>query len=432
MGLRSIAFVVLLASLVGACALTDPVDTRYDMIGRSLAKARNEAIFLNLVRASHDYPLAFTAISQVTPSMTNTSSLALPSFLEGPGAIVRSGAGGASTISTFPSSSPFRDVIFGNTTASDSTVVSSNFNVATQETSTFYLGFLKPIDLQTLDYFIRQGYSRELLFWLFADNVEVTAYGHTVGMRYDPPNDYGCDPKALKQLCFADFMLTATGAGLTVEELTLESASSAGKGAGGTASKDSSGGGAKTETTIFARFCFDPVLAQQARSRLGERQLAIAKTFNTALAGPICGTHWDPVQQAKTPQADTMNFSVGPYNFKISPRSAYGVFEFLGTLIKMQRDKPERLPTAYVPQNRLDEITQLPTLYTVADDQNIITVVRENSPDCFSHTWFRDGEYCVPESASNSKRIFGLLAQLIAIETAASDLSITPIVRVIQ
>jgi hypothetical protein len=30
---------------------------RYDIISRSLAKARNESIFLNLIRASHDYPL---------------------------------------------------------------------------------------------------------------------------------------------------------------------------------------------------------------------------------------------------------------------------------------------------------------------------------------------------------------------------------------
>src|SRR5271163_1035957 len=80
---------VAIAWVVSACALIDPVDTRYDTIGRSLAKARDEAIFLNLVRASHDYPLAFTAISQVTPSMTNTTSFALPSFVEGPGAIAR-------------------------------------------------------------------------------------------------------------------------------------------------------------------------------------------------------------------------------------------------------------------------------------------------------------------------------------------------------
>src|SRR3974390_2327659 len=92
MGLRSALFVLLLASLVGACALVDPVDYRYDNIGRSLAVARNESIFLNIIRASHDYPLAFTTISQVTPSMTNTTSFALPSFVEGPGGIIRTSA----------------------------------------------------------------------------------------------------------------------------------------------------------------------------------------------------------------------------------------------------------------------------------------------------------------------------------------------------
>jgi len=434
MGLRSLPFVVLLASLVGACALTDPVDNRYDMIGRSLAKARNEAIFLNLVRASHDYPLAFTAISQVTPSMTNTSSFALPTFVEGPGALLRVGTAAApATLNTFPSTAPARDFIFGNTTASNATVVSSNFNVATQETSAFYLGFLKPIDLQTLDYFIRQGYSRELLCWLFAESVEITVAGHTFGLQYDPPNDYGCDPQGLKHLCFADFITVATGAGLTVEELTLEAASSAGK-AGAASSKDSSGAaGAKSSATIFAHFCFDRVLGQQAVNRMDDRHRAIVKAFDLKLAGPLCGSpSWNPVADAEKPQADTMNFSVGPYKFKISPRSAYGVFEFLGTLIKMQRDHPQQLRTAFIPQDRIDEITGLPQLNTIADDSNIITIVPGYTPDCFSHTWFIDGDYCVPESATNTKRIFSLLAQLIAIETAASDLSITPIVRVIQ
>ncbi len=417
---------VVIACAVSACALTDPVDNRYDTIGRSLAKARNEAIFLNIVRASHDYPLAFTTISQVTPSMTNTSSLGLPNFLFGPHVALFPAPGTPNpTAAAAPLFTPGRDVIFNNSVASDSTAVSSNFNVSTQETSTFYLGFLKPIDLQTLDYFIHQGYSRELLFWLFTDTVEIQAGGRTIGMRYDPPVDYGCDPSALKRLCFADFMLVATGAGLTVEELTLASAGGAAKGASG------GGGGAKSETTIFARFCFDPVLGKRAQARMGQSQLRIVKAFNISLAGPKCGSRWDPVAQAKKPQPDTLNFDVGPYHFKISPRSAYGVFEFLGKLIKMQRDHPDQSAKAFVPSNR-PEILGLPNLSTVEDDQDVITVVLNTQTDCFSHTWFIDGDYCVPESAANTKRIFGLLAQLIAIETSASDLSITPIVRVIQ
>jgi uncharacterized membrane protein YgcG len=440
MGLRSLSFVALLASLVGACALTDPVDYRYDNIGRSLAVARNEAIFLNIVRASHDYPLAFTAISQVSPSMTNTSSFALPSFLEGPGAILRTGATAAGSatgiINTFPSSAPARDLIFGNTTASNATAVSSNFNVATQETSAFYIGFLKPIDLQTLNYFIRQGYSRELLFWLIADTVELKAGPRIIGMRYDPPNDYGCDRTDPRHLCFPDFIRIATAAGLTVEELTQQSVGSAGGSKGGGSSggsaggKDTSGGGGKGETTIFARFCFDPILGRRAQDEMGPRWDAMKKAFDVSLASPKCGSHWDPVKEAQQPQADTLNFNVGPYQFKVMPRSAFGIFEFLGNLMKLQRQQQHE-SVAFLPPGR-EDLTQPPLLFTVHDDQNLITVVENGTPDCFVHTWFYDGDYCVPEDATTTKHIFSLLAQLIAIQTAASDLSITPIVRIIQ
>jgi len=431
MGLRSLIFVALASCVVSACALVDPVDVRYDTIGRSLAQARNEAIFLNLVRASHDYPLSFTTISQVTPSMTNTSSLALPSFVEGPGAILHI-KGATSAFNTFPSSASGRDFIFGNTTASNSTAVSSNFNVATQETSAFYDGFLRPIDLQVLDYFIRQGYSRELLYWLFADTVELKLGGHILGMRYNPPRDYGCDRLDPRHLCFPDFILIATAAGLTVEEQTLQSAgggSSKGGDSGG--GGGDSGGSSKGTTTIFARFCFDPVLARRSQGEMGDKWLQIKKTFDVSLASPKCGSHWDPVKDAKKPQPDTLNFNVGPYQFKITPRSAFGVFEFLGTLMKLQREHLERSPTAYVPPGRLD-VVQPPLLATADQDPNLITIAQSGTPRCFVHTWFYDGDYCVPEDATTTKRIFGLLAQLIAIQTAASDLSITPIVRVIQ
>src|ERR1700735_1007556 len=112
----------LLAGALGACAVVDPVDNRYDTVSRSLAKARNESIFLNLVRASHDYPLSFTVVANVTPSLTNTTSLALPSVLLGPHIPTYSGGGSV----TSPLFTPGRDVIFGNTTAGNTTAVSTN------------------------------------------------------------------------------------------------------------------------------------------------------------------------------------------------------------------------------------------------------------------------------------------------------------------
>ncbi len=430
MGLRSIAFVVLLASVAGACALVDPVDNRYDTVSRSLAKARNEAIFLNLVRASHDYPLSFTTIANVTPTMTNTSSFALPSFLFGPHVVPVPGSAAAIAAPQF---TPGRDVIFGNSTASNSTSVGSNFSVSTQETSTFYIGFLKPVDLQVLDYFIHQGYSRELLFWLFADTIDLKLGSQTLGMRYDPPNDYGCDPVSPKPLCFSDFIVIAIGAGMTIEEVTVESAGGGAKGSGGSDSKGESGGG-KPESTIYARICFDPVLGRQAQSQMPEKWKVMGKFFNVSLASPKCGSHWDPSKDAKKPQSDTLNFAVGPYQFKIVPRSAYGVFEFLGSLMKLNREQNAQSgqsSTPYVPRGR-PEVAGPPSLATVHEDSNLVTVIQNGSGECFVHTWFNDGDYCVPENATTTKRIFSLLAQLIAIQTAAEDLSITPLVRVVQ
>src|ERR1700722_11942734 len=257
MWLRMLLLGVASAGALTACAVVDPVDNRYDTVGRSLAKSRNEAIFLNLVRASHDYPLSFTTIANVTPGMTNTTSLSLPSFLLGPHVPSYNGA----ALPAAPLFTPGRDVIFGNTTAGNTTAVSTNFNVSTQETSTFYQGFLKPIDLQTLDYFIRQGYPRELLFWLFTDSFSVTPPGGgPLGYHFNPPDYSGCPRPAKKHRCFVDWVHNAAFTGLTVEEKTVEAGGNAGP-RGGVGSTTATPPG---KAATYARFCFNPILAQEA------------------------------------------------------------------------------------------------------------------------------------------------------------------------
>jgi hypothetical protein len=104
------------------------------------------------------------------------------------------------------------------------------------------------------------------------------------------------------------------------------------------------------------------------------------------------------------------------------------VFEFLGTLMKLQQRHQGPSQYAYIPPGR-EYATRPPVLETVHEDPYLITVVQELGGECFVHTWFDDGEYCVPEQATTTKRIFGLLAQLIAIQTSTADLSITPVVR---
>jgi len=146
-----------------------------------------------------------------------------------------------------------------------------------------------------------------------------------------------------------------------------------------------------------------------------------------------CGSDtWDPVTENSTPQPDILPLLFGakgsPISFSIVPRSAYGVFEFLGMIMKMQREHLMPSQYAYIPPNRA-YVTEPPILETVHEDPNLITVLHNLGGQCFVHTWFADGDYCVPEEAATTKRIVSLLAQLIAIQTSANDLSITPITR---
>jgi hypothetical protein len=294
----------------------------------------------------------------------------------------------------------------------------------------------KPIDLQILDYFIRQGYSRELLFWLFTDSVQVTTPGsrRAMGTRYNPPNDYGCPIRDIRKRCFGEFVLVAVAAGLTVEEKTLlKSASGASAQKTGETGSDS-----KAETIVVPRFCFSDVLQDQAQAAMGPDlwRTVTTRYFDEPIGRfvPKCGDRsWNPDNDYKQWQPDTFNFNVGRLTFKIVPRSAYGVFQFLGALIRMQQEHP--VPAAWIPPDRLAEgEADLPTLKTAPtnDDKLLITVVPNKGGVCFVHTWFFNGDYCVPDSATNTKRIFSLLAQLIAITTNATDLAITPLVRIIQ
>jgi hypothetical protein len=407
-----------LAGTLGACAVVDPVDPRYDTVNRSLAKARNESILLNIIRSSHDWPMSFTTVPQVNPSMQNVTTFGLPSFLAGP-----------NPPGTAALPAPGRDVIFGNQqNFNNATTVSSNFSVSSLENGSFYSGLLSPVSLHDLNYFIRQGYSRELLFWLFADSIQIDAGHHVIGYQFDPPYDYGCPPEDVKQRCFREFMEIAVLTGLTVEATTVASGAKGG------------GGKGKTE---FSRFCFDPVLAERGMKAMNPQrlQLVLARYVDRDYKrSPVCGSIWHPGKE-DAEQADTLQFQVGPLTFKIVTRSTYSIYQFLGKLLKQSREVNEQAGAPAVEADergephpnlpRGDEV--VPILSTVREDSNLLNIVTRPSDECFVATHFIDGIYCVPEKGSaNTKRIFALLSQLIALKTSAADLAITPAVRVVQ
>ena len=67
-------------------------------------------------------------------------------------------------------------------------------------------------------------------------------------------------------------------------------------------------------------------------------------------------------------------------------------------------------------------------------DENLFTVERAaNAGGCFLWVNYAGGSYCIPqEGAANTKRVLGLLAQLLALSTSVRDIGFTPSVRVLQ
>jgi hypothetical protein len=154
----------MLAATVGACAVIDRSDPRHDTINRAAANARNESILLNIIRASHSVPLNFVAFSRVSGSQSAQASVGLPAFGLGPVPLV---------------SSVQKQTVFGSSVFNANTNVNNSFDIGILESKEFYSGLLTPVDLATVNYFGRQGYSRQLLFWLFVESVRETYNGKT-------------------------------------------------------------------------------------------------------------------------------------------------------------------------------------------------------------------------------------------------------------
>src|SRR5579862_6081048 len=345
MGYRGVLAGTLLVGLLGACAAVDStIQPRYDTFNRQLERARNEAILLNIVRAAHDWPLSFATVSQISPTFSNTTTLGSPSWLLGP-----------TPHGTTAPTSPARDVVFGNqNNFNNNTVITTGFTVAPNEDRSFYDALLRPIDLHILSYFIRQGYSRELLFWLFADSIEVGPPTRAIGYQYNPPYDFGCNQHDPRNRCVSEWAEIAVITGLSVEEVAV------GEGSGGSSdgSADSKGGKAKGKakaksadtgggkgTVEFARFCFSSVLAERGRRAMSPERLATieARYIDPGLTlssfTPRCGQPWDPIHEKVS--GDVLQFNAGPVQFRVVPRSAYAIFQFLGKIMNESlRDTP--------------------------------------------------------------------------------------------
>jgi hypothetical protein len=364
-------FYSIFAILLGGCAALDHVENRVLTANRVSATASSETILLNIVRASRNEPLNFTNLTGLTGH--DTGSIALPT-------------------TTWP---PHLLPTYGITNGTGQVTVSNDFNVSVPDDPNSYAALLAPVNPAIIGLLIKQGYPRQLIFSLLIDHVKILSddkYRNFKGSYFNDPlshDDVARFTSELENLVIL---------GLTVES-DNESMPS-------------------TKVVPSYLLCFD-------------KKLPVPNFFgdSSALAqfGPKCDAYnpnesWkdarssDPTQTKKVGTKVVLQEARPYYHvyypngdiIRISTRSVFGIYEYLGRLVR----RGESLKA------RFSDVED-PYLFSVSSDLT----------DCFVSISDMGRVYCVPNSANNTKRIFAIIRQLIGILTAPSNQPSTQTVR---
>ena len=142
-----------------ACAVVDQYAGRAVVYNLQAEQAQEQALLLNVVRASLRRPMQFTGLQSITGTASASGSI----------------TGGGSTTHQSPyislfgltppsSSSLLSSVVAGNIGGTASMSGGPSFSVPVLDTQEFYRGFLNPISGQALDLYFQYGYPRDVLF----------------------------------------------------------------------------------------------------------------------------------------------------------------------------------------------------------------------------------------------------------------------------
>jgi hypothetical protein len=373
-----------LAFLLAGCAFTDHFEDRSGAYGTVAAQSRDRMILTNVLRASHGEPLSFVSVGAINGISSAQSTFGLPPLVFGPHvAAASSGLTHALQGETvFGGSVGGGNGFVGN---SVNALASTNFQVTPIETKEFYEGLLRNVDPRILQLFVEQGIARELLFYLFTDRIIVEKAGKKVEFRNDP-----LDPKFG---AFQRYVRLAIDYGLA-SELQPHRAK---------VQVIDSNKKTTADGPEVWQLCFDDLHRAQNIPEAGDM--------------PKCGGKINSVEERtvsfKSPTGELERLTV-------MPRSPFGIFQYLGRIAASGEKGQIRLQS--------DEAIDKPPF----KDEVLFEVVSGTQADCYLSVSFKGQDYCIPETAINSKRILGLLTQLIALNTAISDVPVTPSVRVIQ
>jgi hypothetical protein len=498
--LRSLGHIALILCTAGcAAACTAVVDSavegRYAQYNYSTDWAKNEAILLNIVRASEYQPLNFMSFQPYQGTASVTGAASSPGFIIGPAR-----------------ANSQKQYTFGEGALTASASGTGTVTVTTLDTQNFYEALLASVDFKDLYRFQSQGYPRELLFRLFADYVSLSpATGDPRGKKAliisnDPSPQKSCYPPSpppdsnlpppKPQICFDQLVVFALLSGLSSEIRTVPDP----------AASSAKSNGAKTDqhpTITEGRLCFDPALANRAWFEYRNRGFPPSITNPGALRDveyhPICGVDkWiDATQNSATSVNNTTagklaalkknlektkataNAAPGDQMAKKNFDTAQAAFDAaLNTISSSNSTKAAgaklapglqtlkvsvRVPTGdlvwdmhigkhhtvvfgtrstfstYNFLGRLLNRQDSPANMLVGPpseddyDRHILTVLKGEPATCFvSAAVFHIGAYCVPiDGAQNTKSTFSILSQLLALKTTTGDLQLLPTIRLL-
>jgi hypothetical protein len=153
---------------LAACAVVDQYSGRAVVYNLQAEQAQEQALLLNVVRASLRRPMQFTGLQSITGTASASGSIA---------------GGGTNTvqkplISLFGLSPPNSSSLVASTVAStlSGTATMSGgptFSVPVLDTQEFYQGFLTPVSGQLLDLYLQYGYPRDVLFNVMVEKVVI-------------------------------------------------------------------------------------------------------------------------------------------------------------------------------------------------------------------------------------------------------------------
>jgi len=507
--MRNKALVGLSTCVLSACTAFSPFNQTGEEVNRDATQYSNNALLLNVVRASLSEPLTFITITGLDGTASTTGTLGLPSIIFGPHA----------------ATSP-KNYAFGSNSTSRTN--SNTFHVSVVDDPASFESLLTPLNPGMLALFVGQGYPRELMFFLTVNRIRevrlkdkstlVEAVLHE--WRNDPDDpDFGefigfmasllvggltaqTDITSiaagktfpLSKVCFDEFLRRpafddgifdsaerklAVSAGAPAIDYPVRKPTFAPEGLGDTARAGSVTGVAAKIDYATPTLALDAQAAQvvanagtlalamsemdncsanegwvetkispnagPAQNSTGQGQSAAASPtpnpsqssalivgpdgalwiFNVAAnkvtrvavdkAGKLATLTSDPVDASPPPKPEqptiayslTLKDPTGDRHFQIFMRSTYGVYDYVGALLR-KKDIRNLLAPDESNYGGIVNVTKL--------------AESDNSPsDCFASVAYHDQAYCVPGNAVNTKRLFALLHSLQELMTAPSN-----------